>query len=79
MSEYSPNKYAQAATLNKGASKYTQNASNGPDSMAKPKYEEALNKKGTGVYNVDKQGGCYQGRGVSDKPGDMKPNKDPRD
>lgn len=74
-----PNKYERAATLNKGASKYTNNASGGADANASPKHPTAMNKKGTGEYNVNKQGGGYRGRGTESKPGKMPPNKDPRD
>ena len=76
-----PNEYVQQKTLNKGASKYTENAKGGPDSMCTPNPSEdvGLNKMGTRQYNVNKTGGGYEGRNVSTDPGNMPPNKDPRD
>ena len=76
-----PNKYYQAKTLNKGASKYTENASGGPDSSAGEDYTpypETRNKMGTGEYNVNAIGGGYRGRGVDDSIPSMKPNRDPK-
>ena len=76
----SPNKRGQQATLNKGASRYTVNRSGGPDANAKPKHGgTGMNKKSGGGYNVNRQGGGYQGRGTSEKAGNMPPNRDPRD
>jgi len=76
-----PNKYHQEKTLNKGASKYTEAATGGPDSMCSPNPSDGtgLNRKSGEGYNVNKRGGCYEGRNVSEPEQDMPANPDPRD
>lgn len=78
----SPNKYYQAPTLNKGVgAKYTVERKGGPDTSAGEDYTQypaTRNKMGTRQYNVDRVGGGYRGRGVSDSIPAMKPNKDPK-